>query len=92
MLVNKDARNLSRRTLPASKTSLLSEDVKFVSIVNKIDREKLRRELNLSAEKRFRCFCSIFRKMSSLPTTGECRQKPHFDLWSRDVITETCIY
>ena len=62
MLVNKDARNLSRRTLPASKTSLLSEDVKFVSIVNKIDREKLRRELNLSAEKRFMCFCSILER------------------------------
>ena len=62
MLVNKDARNLSRRTLSASKTSLLSEDVKFVSIVNKIDREKLRRELNLSAEKRFMCFCSILER------------------------------
>ena len=62
MLVNKDARNLSRRTLPASKTALLSEDVKFVSIVNKIDREKLRRELNLSAEKRFMCFCSILER------------------------------
>ena len=44
-LVNKDVINLSRRNLSQSEISLLSKGLEFVPSANKIDRAKLKREL-----------------------------------------------
>ena len=43
--VSKNVINLSRRNLSASEISLLSKGLKFVPTANKIDRAKLKREL-----------------------------------------------
>ena len=78
--------NLSRRNLSASEISLLSKGLKFVPTVNKIDRAKLKTELEYGRKLRL---MSHFRNDERSFVADRFRPKSSFNPRNKDVIIET---
>ena len=84
---SKNVINLSRRNLSASEISLLSEGLKFVPTNNKIDRAKLKTELEKYGRKlRLRCH---FRNDEQSFVADRFRPKFSFNPRNKDIIIET---
>ena len=78
---------LSRRNLSWSEISLLSKSLKFVPSANKIDRAKLKRELEEYGRK-LRLMWH-FRNDERTLSTDKFRPKSSFNPRNKDTITET---
>ena len=78
---------MSRRNLSRCEISLLSKGLKFVSSANKIDRAKLKREL----EEYGRKFCLMwhFRNDEEFFSTDKFRPKSSLNLRNKDAIIKT---
>ena len=85
--VSKNVINLSRRSLSTPEISLLSKGLKFASSANKIDRAKLKRELEEYGRK-LRLLWH-FRNDERTLTTDKFRPKSSFNPRNKDAITET---
>ena len=90
--VSKNVINLSRRNLYASETSLLSKGLKFVPTANKIDRAKLKTELEEHGRKLQLMW--HFRNDERSFAADRFRPKSSFNPRNKDVIIEiylTCL-
>ena len=85
--VSKNVINLSRINLPRSEISLLSKGLKFVPSANKIDRAKLKRELEEYGRK-LRLIWH-FRNDERTFSTDKFRPKSSFNPRNKDAIIET---
>ena len=85
--VRKNVINLSRRNLSASKISLLSKGLKFVPTTNKIDRPKLKRELEEYGRK-LRLMWHVRNDERSF-VADRSRTKSSFNPRNKDAIIET---
>ena len=85
--VSKTAINWSRRNLSQSEISLLSKGLKFVPSANKIDRAKLKRELEEYGRKL--CLMWHFRNDERTFSTDKLRPKSSFNPRNKDTIIET---
>ena len=85
--VNKNAINLSRRNLYAFEVSLLSKGLKFVPIAKKIDRVKLKIELEEYGRKLR--FMWHFRNDERSFVADRFRPKSSFNPRNKDAIIET---
>ena len=85
--VSKNVINLSRRNLSASEISLLSKSLKFVPTTNKIDRAKLKTELEEYGRK-LRLMWH-FRNDERSFVADRFRPKSSFNSGNKDVIIET---
>ena len=85
--VSKNVINLSRRNLSASEISLLSKGLKFVPTANKIDRAKLKRELEEYGRKLR--LMQHFRNDERSFVADRFRLKSSFNPRNKDVIIET---
>ena len=85
--VSKNVINLSKRNLSRSGISLLSKGLKFVPSANKIDRAKLKREL----EEYGRKLPLIWHFRNDEPTfsTDKFRPKSSFNLRNKEAIIKT---
>ena len=85
--VSKNVINLSRRNLTASEISLLSKGLKFVPTANKIDRAKLKTELEEYGRKLQLMW--HFRNDERFFVADKFRPKSSFNPRHKDVIIET---
>ena len=85
--VSKNIINLSKRNLSWSEISLLSKGLKFVPSANKIDRAKLKRELEEYGRK-LRLMWH-FRNDKRTFSTDKFRPKSPFNPWNKDAIIQT---
>ena len=86
--VSKNVFNLSRRNLSPPEISLLSKGLKFVPSANKIDRAKLKRELEEYGRKL--CLMWYFQNDERTFTAEKFRPKSSFNPRNKDAIIETC--
>ena len=86
--VSKNVINLSRRNLSAPEVSLPSKDLKFVPTANKIDRAKLKTELEEYSRKLIRLMWH-FRNDERSFVADRFRPKSSFNPRNKDAIIET---